>query len=48
MATWILVFKKIKSEDKQSLTILIQTPEQKQLSMKVTLIMCFNQSILQL
>ena len=48
MATLILVFKKIKSEDKQSLTIFIQTPKQKQLSMKVTLIMCFNQSILQL
>ena len=42
MATLILVFKKIKSEDKQSSTIFIQTPKQKELSVKVTLCVSIN------
>ena len=48
LTTLVLVFKKIESEDKTSITVFIYTQKQKQVPMKVTLIMCFNQSILQL
>ena len=48
LTTLVLVFKKIESEEKTSITVFIHTQKQKQVPMKVTLIMCFNQSILQL
>ena len=48
LTTLVLVFKKIESEDKTSITVFIYTQKQKLVPMKVTLIMCFNQSILQL
>ena len=46
MTALVLVFKMIESED--SMTLFIHTQKQKQLPMKVTLMMCFDQSILQL
>ena len=48
LTTLVLVFKKIESEDKTSITVFIYTQKQKPVPMKVTLIMSFNQSILQL
>ena len=48
VTTLVSVFKKIECEDKQSLTVFIQAQKQKKLSMKVTLMMCFNQLILKL
>ena len=48
VTTLVLVFKKIESQFKESMTVFTHTQKQKQLSMKVTLMVCFNQSILQL
>ena len=48
MTTLVLVLKKIESEVKQNMMHFIHTLKQKQLSMKVTLIMYLNQSKLQL
>ena len=48
VTTLVLVFKKIESKDKKSLTVFIQAQKQKKSSMKVTLMMCFNQLILKL
>ena len=48
VTTLVLVFKKKEAKIKQSLTVFIQAQKQKKLSMKVTLMMCFNQLILQL
>ena len=45
MTTLFLVFKKIESENKKNMTIFIQAQKQKSLSMKVTLMMRFNQSM---
>ena len=44
MTTLVLVFKKIESDDKEEFD---KAQKPKQLSMKVTLMMCLNQSILQ-
>ena len=48
MTTLVLVFRKIESGDKTKYGIFIQSQKLKWLSMKVTLMMCFNQSRLQL
>ena len=48
MTTLVLVFKKIESEDKTKHDNFIKAEKLNQLSMKVTLMMFFSQSILQL
>ena len=45
MTTLFLVFKKIESENEKNMTIFIQAQKQKSLSMKVTLMMRVNQSM---
>ena len=40
VTTIVLAFKKIKSEDKKSMTLFIHTQKKKHLSIKVTLMMC--------
>ena len=47
MATLVLVLNEIESDDKK-MTLLICTQKQKQLLVKVTLMMFLNQSVLQL
>ena len=48
MTTSVLVFKKIESDDKTKHDSFFQTQKQKQLRMKVVLMMYLNQFILQL
>ena len=48
MTTLVLEFKKIEVMIKQNITLFIQIQKQKQLLMKITLMMYMNQSILQL
>ena len=47
VTTLDLMFEKTESKDKTKYDIFVQAQKQKWLSMKVTLIMCFNQFILQ-
>ena len=46
--TLVLMLKKIESDDKQNMTHFIQTQPQRQLSIKMPLMMYLNESILQL
>ena len=48
MKTLVLMLKKIESDDKQNMTHFIQTQPQRQLSIKMPLMMYLNGSILQL
>ena len=48
MTTLVLESKKIEIDEKQNMTLFIHTQKQKQLLMKVTLMMYLNQSILRL
>ena len=48
LATLVLVFKKKGSEHKRKYDNFFHTQKQKQLSMKATVIICLNQSILNL
>ena len=48
MKTLVLMLKKIESDDKQNMTHFIQTQPQRQLSIKMPLMMYLNESILQL
>ena len=48
VTTLVLESKKIEIDEKQNMTLFIHTQKQKQLLMKVTLMMYLNQSILRL